>query len=95
MYLFALGPIAVQSTEMLEAMFYPFDVPKSTSEDCLYLNIWSPTIDSKARLPVLLWIHGGAFTSGMVTVCDQTELCWSCLTVDSLLELFNIIQFIA
>ena len=35
------------------------------NEDCLYLNIWTPedaTADS--RLPVLVWIHGGAFMHG-------------------------------
>lgn len=34
------------------------------SEDCLYLNIWAPANSSGRRLPVLVWIHGGAFTSG-------------------------------
>ena len=33
------------------------------SEDCLFLNIWAPTHESKLR-PVLFWIHGGAFTNG-------------------------------
>lgn len=33
------------------------------SEDCLYLNIWTPSADS-ARRPVILWIHGGAYTGG-------------------------------
>jgi len=35
------------------------------SEDCLYLNVWRP-IGSKAgdELPVMVWIHGGAFTNG-------------------------------
>lgn len=35
------------------------------SEDCLYLNIWSPVPqgDGKKR-PVLVWMHGGAFTMG-------------------------------
>jgi para-nitrobenzyl esterase len=34
------------------------------SEDCLYLNIWTPAKSAKDKLPVMLWIHGGAFTRG-------------------------------
>lgn len=34
-----------------------------TSEDCLYLNIWTPNSDDKKR-PVLVWIHGGAYVTG-------------------------------
>ncbi|HWN16827.1 MAG TPA: carboxylesterase family protein, partial [Candidatus Dormibacteraeota bacterium] len=34
-----------------------------TSEDCLYLNIWTPAADRRRR-PVLVWIHGGAFLLG-------------------------------
>jgi para-nitrobenzyl esterase len=33
------------------------------SEDCLYLNIWSPDADQQKR-PVMVYIHGGAFTLG-------------------------------
>jgi para-nitrobenzyl esterase len=33
------------------------------SEDCLYLNVWSPRDDQEKR-PVMVWIHGGAFTLG-------------------------------
>lgn len=33
------------------------------SEDCLYLNIWTPACDNKNR-PVMVWIHGGGYQTG-------------------------------
>jgi para-nitrobenzyl esterase len=38
--------------------------PKPLSEDCLFLNIWTPGRSQKDKLPVLVWIHGGGFTGG-------------------------------
>lgn len=37
--------------------------PGAFSEDCLYLNVWSPGVRQQ-RLPVMVWLHGGGFTIG-------------------------------
>src|SRR5215475_10123091 len=55
------GPIAPQGRSRLAHIMGEFERPQS--EDCLALNIWTPAPDSKKR-PVLVSIHGGAFTSG-------------------------------
>jgi para-nitrobenzyl esterase len=36
---------------------------KVMNEDCLFLNVWTPATDSKAR-PVMVWIHGGGYAWG-------------------------------
>jgi para-nitrobenzyl esterase len=50
----------------------------STSEDCLYLNVYvpneSPNRDHAKRLPVMVWIHGGGFTAGESDDYDPTRL---------------------
>lgn len=34
------------------------------SEDCLTLNVWSPAVEQNAKLPVMVWIHGGGYSNG-------------------------------
>jgi len=44
-----------------------FSGPPDTSpetEDCLTLNVWSAALDRAARRPVMVWLHGGAFSYG-------------------------------
>ena len=39
--------------------------PEATyAEDCLFLNVWRPVQESTKQLPVMVWIHGGAFING-------------------------------
>jgi len=54
------GPACVQPKPKAESI-YSWSLP-ATSEDCLTLNVWSP---AKAhKLPVFVWIHGGALWGG-------------------------------
>lgn len=65
---FDFGPIAIQDTPGLGTDIYcrewhvDPDIPMS--EDCLYLNVWTPAHSANEKLPVLFWIYGGAFQWG-------------------------------
>ncbi len=38
--------------------------PGDISEDCLYLNVWTPGVNDGRKRPVLVWFHGGGFDQG-------------------------------
>ncbi|MDE2447548.1 MAG: carboxylesterase/lipase family protein [Gammaproteobacteria bacterium] len=50
---------------------------KAASEDCLFLNVWTPGLRDGGARPVLFYIHGGAFDegSGSSPLYDGTRLC--------------------
>lgn len=55
------GPISPQAPTQIEALLGGSFGDQS--EDCLYLNVWTPGCDDSRR-PVMVWIHGGAFVIG-------------------------------
>jgi len=54
---------------------YPIKPPQQ-SEDCLSVNVWSPKPDKAVKLPVMVWIYGGAFRIGSANtpLYDGTDL---------------------
>jgi para-nitrobenzyl esterase len=69
-----VGHASPQNPLVLDALA-AFKVEEPQSEDCLYLNVWTPGLDG-ARRPVMVWIHGGAFTigSGAQSIYDGSAL---------------------
>lgn len=59
----AYGPTAPHApyAPPFDALIPDGDIP---GEDCLGLNIWTPAPEPEAGLPVMVWLHGGAFTNG-------------------------------
>ncbi|NET31615.1 MAG: carboxylesterase family protein [Cyanothece sp. SIO1E1] len=54
--------LALQSSYPKDSFFKQPNYPQQ--EDCLHLNVWSPSINPEAKLPVMVWIHGGYFNFG-------------------------------
>lgn len=65
---YEFAPISVQDTPGLGNDIYcrewHVDPEIAMSEDCLYLNIWTPAKTTEDKVPVLVWFFGGAFQWG-------------------------------
>ncbi|RAL12687.1 carboxylesterase [Aspergillus homomorphus CBS 101889] len=69
---FALPPSCIQQTSNSSSIYTAYEkgflISGGDSEDCLYLSIWAPKVESirsqERPLPVLLYVPGGGFTSG-------------------------------
>jgi para-nitrobenzyl esterase len=65
---FGYGPAAPQmpgnpADAYTQAVNWDAHVKTGMSEDCLFLNVWTPALD-QARRPVVVYIHGGGYTNG-------------------------------
>jgi para-nitrobenzyl esterase len=50
-------------------------IGENSSEDCLFLNVWKPAgAEPGAKLPVMVWIHGGAFVFGSGSLPDSSSV---------------------
>ncbi|UHG94105.1 carboxylesterase/lipase family protein [Spirosoma oryzicola] len=61
------GPVCPMdpTTTVYDEIEFPFHHDWGyTNENCLSLNVWSPEVNSSKKRPVMVWFHGGGFTSG-------------------------------
>lgn len=69
----------------------------AVSENCLFLNVWTPHTASSARLPVVVFIHGGAFTEGAggIAIYDGTNLAATGLVLVTINYRLGVFGFLA
>ena len=68
--------MAPQPDAPIRGLFASWTDPTTSGEDCLGLNVWTPGLRDGAKRPVMVWFHGGDFStlSGSRAVFDGTRL---------------------
>lgn len=71
--------------------------PEPLSEDCLYLNVWTPAESGNEKLPVFVWIYGGGLNSGSANcaIYDGAELASKGVVFVSLNYRVGVLGFLA
>ncbi len=71
--------------------------PEPLSEDCLYLNVWTPNVKPEVKLPVFVWIYGGGLSSGSANcdIYDGTEMAQQGVVFVSLNYRVGVLGFMA
>jgi para-nitrobenzyl esterase len=74
-----------------------FGAPPGISEDCLYLNVWTPAKTAAEKLPVMVWIYGGGFVGGMTSIpsYDGTRLAQKGVILVSVAYRLGVFGFLA
>jgi para-nitrobenzyl esterase len=72
----AYGPICPQEISPRPSFAASWSVDSTMNEDCLVLNVWTPGLRDHHKRPVMVWLHGGGFSSGSGScpVYDGTNL---------------------
>lgn len=69
-----VAPLMSPTTSVQDEPEFVFDHDWGyPNEDCLRINIWTPSIDDGKKRPVLFWIHGGGFTAGSSQELPSTD----------------------
>ena len=89
----AYGPSCMQDPNFVKI----FGAPPAISEDCLYLNIWTPAKTPGDKLPVMVWIYGGGFVGGMTSIpaYDGTRLAEKGVVLVSVAYRLGVFGFLA
>jgi para-nitrobenzyl esterase len=96
----AFGPNATQEKPIPSGAYGPeilIPATEKISEDCLYLNIWTPAKREGEKRPVLVVIHGGGFTggSGSISLLNGEEMARKGVVVVTINYRLGIFGFLA